>query len=53
MDTIAAFQLAVAPNQPQSTAVPVANYETRSFAYTVIGAATYFRSPEAGVGSAY
>jgi hypothetical protein len=53
MSVIAAFALASPPNQPQTASVPVVNYETRSFAYTVIGAATYFRSPEAGVGSAY
>jgi hypothetical protein len=54
---IAAFQLATAPNQPQSQGVPVPN-SLRSppvprLSNTVITLNKFFRPPDPGVGHAY
>lgn len=51
MAVVAAFELATPPNQPQSIALLVPD-TTRTFVYIVIGAAPFFRQPEAGVGFA-
>lgn len=53
MAVVAAFQLATAPNQPQSQGVPVAN-DFRNppvlLQASVITVNVYFRPPDAGVG---
>lgn len=52
MSVIAAFQLAMPPAQPESIALLVSD-TTRGFVYVVVGAAPFFRPPEAGTGTAY
>jgi hypothetical protein len=56
MAVIAAFQLATAPNQPQSQGVPVPNNfraPPARFTQTVITLNKFFRPPDPGVGHAY